>query len=101
MTYLSGLLEGSYKQEETTNITLGLRKTLWNKRALISLQINDLLNKANSRVYSKYLNQDNAYFGRPETQYIRLGLTVNFGNFRLQDNQRDIDKIERERLSSN
>ena len=101
VTYLSGFLEGSYKQEETTNITLGLRKTLWNKRALISLQVNDLLNKANSRVYSKYLNQDNAYFARPETQYIRLGLTVNFGNFRLEDNQRNIDKIERERLSSN
>ncbi|MGB5499739.1 MAG: outer membrane beta-barrel family protein [Maribacter sp.] len=101
VTYLSGFLEGSYKQEETTNITLGLRKTLWNKRALVSLQVNDLLNKANSRVYSKYLNQDNAYFARPETQYIRLGLTLNFGNFRLEDNQRDIDKIERERLSSN
>lgn len=101
VTYLSGFLEGSYKQEETTNITLGLRKTLWNKRALISLQVNDLLNKVNSRVYSKYLNQDNAYFARPETQYIRLGLTLNFGNFRLEDNQRNIDKIERERLSSN
>ena len=101
VTYLSGFLMGSYRQEETTNITLGLRKTLWNKRALISLQVNDLLNKANSRVYSKYLNQDNAYFARPETQYIRLGLTLNFGNFRLEDNQRDIDKIERERLSSN
>lgn len=101
VTYLSGFLKGSYKQEETTNITLGLRKTLWDKRVLISLQVNDLLNKANSRVYSKYLNQDNAYFARPETQYVRLGLTMNFGNFRLEDNQRDIDKIERERLRSN
>ena len=100
VAYLSGFLEGSYKQEETTNITLGLRKTLWDKRALISLQVNDLLNKANSRVSSKYLTQDSAYLARPEKQYIRLGLTVNFGNFRLQDNQRDIDKIERERLSS-
>ena len=100
VAYLSGFLEGSYKQEETTNVTLGIRKTLWDKRALVSLQLNDLLNKANSRVSSKYLNQDNAYLARPETQYIRLGLTVNFGNFRLQDNQRAIDKIERERLST-
>ncbi|NND79409.1 MAG: TonB-dependent receptor [Maribacter sp.] len=99
VTYLSGFLEGSYRLEETTNLTLGLRKTLWNKRALVSLQVNDLLNKANSRVYSKYLNQDNAYFARPETQYVRLGLTLNFGNFRLEDNQRAIDKIERERLN--
>ncbi|NNK75955.1 MAG: outer membrane beta-barrel protein, partial [Maribacter sp.] len=99
VTYLSGFLEGSYRLEEITNLTLGLRKTLWNKRALVSLQVNDLLNKANSRVYSKYLNQDNAYFARLETQYVRLGLTLNFGNFRLEDNQRNIDKIERERLS--
>ena len=101
LTYLSGFLEGSYQQEETTNLTLGLRKTLWNNRALISLQANDLLNKANSRISSKYLNQDNAYFAREETQYVRLGLTVNFGNFRLEDNQREIDKIERERLNAN
>ncbi|EAR02429.1 outer membrane beta-barrel family protein [Maribacter sp. HTCC2170] len=100
VTYLSGFLEGSYKMEETTNLTVGLRKTLWKNRALLSLQLNDLLNKANSRITSKYLNQDNNYFARPETQYVRLGLTLNFGNFRLEDNQRDIDKIERERLSS-
>ncbi|MGB5435397.1 MAG: outer membrane beta-barrel family protein [Maribacter sp.] len=101
LTYLSGFLEGSYQQEETTNLNLGLRKTLWNNRALVSLQVNDLLNKANSRISSKYLNQDNAYFAQEETQYVRLGLTVNFGNFRLEDNQREIDKIERERLNSN
>lgn len=101
ITYLSGFMEGSYTKEETTNLTLGLRKSLWNKRAVVSLQANDLLNKANSRISSKYLNQDNAYFVKPETQYIRLGFTLNFGNFRLEDNQRDIDKIERDRLDSN
>ncbi|MBT8315763.1 MAG: TonB-dependent receptor [Maribacter sp.] len=100
LTYLSGFLEGSYRQEETTNITFGLRKTLWDNKALISLQVNDLLNKANNRISSKYLNQDNAYLPRLETQYVRFGFTVNFGNFRLADNQRDIDKIERDRLKS-
>ncbi len=101
LTYLSGFLEGSYTQEESTNLTLGLRKTLWNKRAVLSLQANDLLNKVNSRISSKYLNQDNSYLTRPETQYVRLGFTFNFGNFRLEDNKRDIDKIERDRLSDN
>lgn len=101
ITYLSGFMEGSYTKEETTNLTLGLRKSLWNKKAVVSLQANDLLNKANSRIYSKYLNQDNAYFVKPETQYIRLGFALNFGNFRLEDNQRDIDKIERDRLGTN
>ncbi|MCJ7468141.1 MAG: TonB-dependent receptor [Maribacter sp.] len=99
IAYLSGFLEGSYKQKETTNLTLGLRKSFWNKRALLSLQANDLLNKAKNLIYSRYLNQDNGFLARPETQYVRLGLTLNFGNFRLEDNARDIDKNERERLN--
>ncbi len=101
VTYLSGFLEGSYTLEESTNLTLGLRKTLWDNRAVISVQVNDLLNKVNNYTTSKYLNQDNAYFAQEETQYVRLGITFNFGNFRLEDNQRDIDKIERDRLSAN
>ena len=100
LTYLSGFLQGSYILEETTNLTFGLRKSIWNKRALISIATNDILGKANARVASKYLNQDNNYLAVPETQYVRFGFTYNFGNFRLEDNQRDIDKIERNRLSS-
>ncbi len=98
LTYLSGFLNGSYKRDESTNLTLGFRKSFWNKRALFSVQANDLLNKVNSWITSRYLNQDNSYLSRPETQYVRMGLTVNFGNFRLADNERAIEKIERERL---
>lgn len=100
LTYLSGFLQGSYTLDETTNLTLGLRKSFWNKRALISIAANDILGKANNRVTSEYLNQDNNYLAVPETQYVRFGFTYNFGNFRLEDNQREIDKIERDRLSS-
>ena len=98
ITYLSGFLEGSYKQSETTNLVFGLRKSFWDQRALLSIQANDLLNKVNPSFTSRYLNQDNGFLSRPETQYVRMALTVNFGNFRLADNQRAIEKIERERL---
>ncbi len=96
--YLTGWLEGSYIQKETTNLTLGLRKSLMNNRAVLSLSANDILGKFNNIVSSKYLNQDNRYLSVPETQYVKFGFTYKFGNFRLDDNQRDIDKIERERL---
>ena len=86
--------------EESTNLTFGIRKSLWNRRALISLNVNDILAKANPRLTSKYLNQDNNFLVVPETQYVRFGFTYNFGNFRLEDNSRDIDKKERDRLSS-
>ncbi|WP_411029351.1 outer membrane beta-barrel protein [Spongiimicrobium sp. 3-5] len=97
-THLSGFLQGSYKQEETSNLSIGLRKSFWNKKMLMSLTADDIFNTANSAVTSRYLNQDNSFFARTETRYVRLGLTYNFGNFRLVDNQRDIDKIERDRI---
>ena len=99
LTYLSGFLQGSSIMEETTNLTFGVRKSLWNRRALVSLTVNDILGKANGRDTSKYLNQDNSYLIVPETQYIRFGFTYNFGNFRLEDNDREIDKNERDRLN--
>ena len=98
LTYLSGFLQGSFIQEESTNLTVGLRKSFLKNRAVLSISANDLLNKSNAFVSSKYLNQDNGYLTVPETQYVKFGFTYNFGNFRLEDNQRDIEKIERERL---
>ncbi|KPM30898.1 TonB-dependent receptor [Croceitalea dokdonensis DOKDO 023] len=97
-THMSNYLFGSYVQGPTTNLTLGLRKSFWEDRAVVSLSAEDLLGKANPRYTSRYLNQDNSFFAQPETQFIRLGFTYNFGNFRLEDNQKAIDKKERERL---
>ncbi len=98
-SHMSNYLFGSYIQDPYINLTLGLRKTLWDNRAVVSISAEDLLGDFNSALRSQYLNQDNFYFLRPETQFIRLGFTYNFGNFRLEDNQKTIDKKERDRLS--
>ncbi len=100
LTYLSSFLQGSYVMGSTTNLNVGLRKSLWNKRAVLSVAAEDLLGKANPTFTSRYLNQDNSYLARPETRFVRFGFTYNFGNFRLEDNERGIDKIERDRLSN-
>ncbi|WP_422858164.1 outer membrane beta-barrel protein [Flagellimonas sp. S174] len=100
MTYLSKFLFGSYIADEQLNLTLGLRKSLFDNRASISLAAEDLLEQYIPTYRSRYLNQDNFYRRRPETQFIRFGFTYNFGNFRLNDNQRGIDKRERDRLKS-
>ncbi len=101
LNYVSKFLLGSYVISETTNLTFGLRKTLWNNRATISLSAEDILGRANGTLTSKYLNQDNSYSPRPETQFIRFGFTYNFGNFGLKESKRTIDKIERDRLETN
>ena len=98
ITYLSSFLKANYIISETTNLTMGLRKTLWDKKGVITLTAEDILGLANSRLTSKYLNQDYSYFAKPETQFIRVGFTYNFGNIKLKDNKRSIEKVERDRL---
>lgn len=100
LTYLSSFLQGSYVMSSTTNLNVGLRKSLWKKKAVVSVAAEDLLGKANPTFTSRYLNQDNSYLAVPETRFVRFGFTYNFGNFRLEDNERGIDKIERDRLSN-
>lgn len=100
LTYMSDFLFGTYIQDEQLNLTLGLRKSLWNDRAVISIAAEDILEKYVPTYTSRYFNQDNFYKRRPETQFIRVGFTYNFGNFRLEDNERNIDKRERERLQT-
>lgn len=98
VAYFSQFLSGSYKQEANTNLTAGLRHSFWKKKATLQVTVNDILGEANALLVSKYLNQDNGYFAVPETQNVRIGFTYNFGNFDLKDNNRNIDKTERDRL---
>ena len=100
LTYISKFLFGSYISDEQLNLNLGLRKSLFNNRAVISIAAEDILEKYVPTYTSRYLNQDNFYRRRPETQFIRVGFTYNFGNFRLEDNQRTIEKKERGRLEN-
>nr|WP_299171615.1 outer membrane beta-barrel family protein [uncultured Allomuricauda sp.] len=99
-TYLSKFLFGSFISDEQLNFAVGLRKSLFDNKAVISIAAEDLLNRNNRTYTSRYLNQDNSYRQRIETQFIRVGFTYNFGNFKLNDNQRELDKKERERLET-
>jgi len=99
ISYLSGFMDGNYVISSTTNLSCGLRKSFWKKRAVVSVTMEDILGASVGRYTTKYLNQDNSYLAKPETRFVRFGLTYNFGNYRLQDNKRDIEDIEeRQRL---
>lgn len=100
LTYLSSFLYGSFKVSEIIRLNIGLRKTLWNNRAVISLVAEDLLGRANGTFTTRYANQDNAYKEVPETQIVRLGFTYKFGNFRLSNVNRGLRKSELERLDN-
>ncbi|WP_133642866.1 outer membrane beta-barrel family protein [Zeaxanthinibacter enoshimensis] len=97
-TYLSSFLTGSYIQDATATLNLGVKKTFWDNRASVSVAFEDILNRSNALRTTRYLNQFNSYTKNEETQILRVGFTYNFGNFRLTDNQRDVNKTERDRL---
>jgi len=100
LTYLSGFLFGSYKVSESIVMNVGLRKTLWDNRAVVSLLAEDLFNRANATFTTRYANQDNSFLENTETQFIRLGFTYNLGNYRLTKTERGIKKSELQRLDS-
>ena len=98
--YLSSFIVGSYTQDETIQLDLGVRKSLWDNRASLSLSVGDILNRANANVSARYEGLDNQYFPQEETQFFRVGFRYNFGNYKLKDNNRDLDKAERDRINN-
>lgn len=98
LMHVTDYISGSYKLDPFTTFSIGLRKTLWNNRGELSLNVEDILNTTNTRLTSRYLNQDNSYFAEEENRFVRVGFKYNFGNFRLSDNQRKIEAAERDRI---
>lgn len=87
MSYLTNILFGSYEMKDQFKSSLGFYKSLWNNRAVITLNYNDIFLSQNQPLNSRYLNQDSQYLALPETNTIELGFTYKFGNFNLRNNE--------------
>ncbi len=87
MSYLTNILFGSYEFKNQFESSIGFYKSIWNNRAIITLNYNDIFLSQNQPLKSRYLNQDNEYLALPETNTIELGFTYKFGNFRLRNNE--------------
>ncbi len=96
--YLSGFLLGSYQVSETITLNAGISQNLWQGRGRISLVAEDLLGRANATYTTRYANQDNTVFYKPETQFVRLSFTYNFGNYRLQNKEAERNSDEQRRI---
>lgn len=99
MLYISNLIFGSYTYKNQFNLSASVRKKIWNKKASITIGVDDIFNTNNIPVASRYANQDNSYFARAESRLFRVGFTYNFGNSKLQDNNRKINTKESDRLN--
>ncbi|MGB7842708.1 MAG: outer membrane beta-barrel family protein [Salinimicrobium sp.] len=98
-TYMPKFIAGSYVFDEPQyGLSLGLRKTFLDSRLTTTLNVDDVFDTQNIPLTSRYLNQNNGFFAKPESRMLRVGVIYKFGNFKLRDNNRSIDADESERL---
>ncbi|HEA31492.1 MAG TPA: TonB-dependent receptor [Leeuwenhoekiella sp.] len=99
--YNPDYISGSYDFEEgQVGFSLGFRKTFFDDRLVATVDFEDIFNQVNIPLQSRYLNQDNSFFAKPESRSVRFGLRYNFGNFKLNDNDRATTTEESERLNA-
>lgn len=77
---------------------LSISKSVFNKRGVISIGIEDLFNLQDYEATINYLNQSNNRFNDIDNRFIRIGFRYNFGNTKLNTNERETDVEERDRL---
>lgn len=98
VNYISNLIFGSYDYKNQFNTSFSIRKSFWDKQASVTVGVDDIFDTNNVPVTSNYYNQDNGFFARNESRLFRLGVTYNFGNARLRDNNRSSNTEEGDRL---
>src|SRR5690606_5255054 len=98
LEYLTGYYFGNYYLNNRFKTSIGVRKTVWSGRGEFNLNLSDVFNSVNVPLKIDYLNQNNGYSARPETRILSLSFKYKFGNYKLKDNQRDLDLQEQERL---
>jgi len=98
VTYVGENVQGLQINSTRWDSYLSIAKTLFNKKASLSLAFSDLFNRQDYFVTTKFLDQNRTYFDDVDTRYIRLGFRYKFGNTKLSTNERLIEKEELDRL---
>lgn len=96
--YMSNFIYGTQTYKNQFSLNLSFWKSLWNKRASVSIGVNDIFNTFNVPAQTKYYNQDFWFFSKPESRLFTFSFKYNFGNARLRDNNRTIQIDEGNRI---
>lgn len=84
--------------EERIISSFSISKTLLNKKAIVSLSVEDLFNEQDYDTNTRYLNQFSSNFTNADNRTITLGFRYKFGNTKLETNERSLSKEERDRI---
>ncbi len=96
--YASPIFTGNSRQEEYNELSVSLRKTLWDKKASISIGLEDIFNQGNIFRIRNFLDQNNTSLRRQENRLFTLGFRHKFGNVKIRNNKRPKRVNERNRL---
>lgn len=100
--YISNFVFGNRYFKNQNFINISFRKELWNKRASLTLGVDDIFDTLKDMASTtRYYNQDNNYYANLEYRLLRIGFKYNFGNARLHDNSKQIKTDEGDRLEGN
>ncbi|REG89365.1 TonB-dependent receptor domain-containing protein [Winogradskyella sediminis] len=97
-TWIGKNLQQFQTVEDRLVSELSLSKTVFKKKGVISLAVEDFFNLQNYEASTHYLNQSSSSFIDRDTRYIKLGFRYKFGNTKLSTNERTTSAEERQRL---
>jgi outer membrane receptor protein involved in Fe transport len=98
LLYITENLQGLAFVDNQLYSSISISKSIWNKKAVISLSAEDLFNDQDYRTRLNYLNQSNRTFDNIDNRFVKLGFRYNFGNTTLSTNERSTDVEERDRI---
>ena len=96
--YISENIQGFQSVGTRILTELTVKKTILNGHGILSLAINDFLNDQDFLVRTEYLDQKSSIFSNLDNRYVRVGFRYKFGNVKLEAEDVDLSKEERERL---
>ena len=77
---------------------LSISKSIFKKKGIISLSIEDMFNLQDYESSIQYLNQSSSSFVDGDNRFIKLGFRYKFGNTKLNTNERSTELEERDRI---
>ena len=98
LTWVGKSLQGLNTVEDRLVSELSISKSVFNKRGVISLSVEDIFNKQDQTVSINYLDQSIRRFTNADNRFVRLGFRYKFGNTKLQTNEKELTEEEEKEL---
>lgn len=97
-TWVGKNLQQFQTAEDRLVSELSVSKSIFKKKGVISLAVEDFFNLQDYDSSTSYLNQSSSSFVDHDNRYIKLGFRYKFGNTKLNTNERATEAEERDRI---